>query len=120
MPFAFPALGRDVSTDCRTHPVDLSAQKLSLSAPKLAECRRATSATSIRRAKGPLSYLLGMDVGLIAGIVMLIVWAAGAFALDAPGWIHVLLSGGMFLIIWRISALTVRRRSARAERDSGG
>jgi len=33
MPSAFPALGHDVSTDYRTHPVDLSAQKLNLSAP---------------------------------------------------------------------------------------
>jgi len=35
VPTAFPALGHDVSTDCRTHSVDLSAQKLSLSAPTL-------------------------------------------------------------------------------------
>jgi len=28
VPTAFPALGHDVSTDYRTHPVDLSAQKL--------------------------------------------------------------------------------------------
>jgi hypothetical protein len=33
MPSVFPALGPDVSIDCRTHPVDLSAQKLGLSAP---------------------------------------------------------------------------------------
>ncbi len=33
MPSAVPALGHDVSTDCRTHSVDLSAQKLSLFAP---------------------------------------------------------------------------------------
>src|SRR5580704_4233213 len=35
MPPAVPALGHDVSTEYRTHPVDLSAQKLSLSAPIL-------------------------------------------------------------------------------------
>jgi hypothetical protein len=75
--------------------------------------------TSIRRTNGLSRYLVGMDVGLIAGIVMLTVWAVGAFALDAPGWIHVLLSGGMFLIIWRIAALTVRSRSKRAEPGAG-
>jgi hypothetical protein len=32
-PTVFPALGPDVSIDYRTHPVDLTAQKLSLSAP---------------------------------------------------------------------------------------
>ncbi len=50
-----------------------------------------------------------MDIGLIAGIVMLIVWAVATFALDAPGWIHVLLSVGVFLVIWRISAMAQRR-----------
>jgi hypothetical protein len=33
MPPEVPALGHDVSTDYRTHSVDLSAQKLNLSAP---------------------------------------------------------------------------------------
>lgn len=32
-PLVFPALGHDVSIDCRTHSEDLSAQKVSLSAP---------------------------------------------------------------------------------------
>jgi hypothetical protein len=44
-----------------------------------------------------------MDVGLIAGLVMLVLWAAGTFFLDAPGWINLLLSVGVFVIIWRIT-----------------
>ena len=43
-----------------------------------------------------------MDVGIIAGLVMLLLWAAGTFFLEAPGWISVLLSVGVFVIIWRI------------------
>jgi len=43
MPSAVPALGRDVSTDYRTHPVDLSAQKLILSAPKPSRARECTA-----------------------------------------------------------------------------
>ena len=43
-----------------------------------------------------------MDVALIAGIVMLVLWAAGTFFLDAPGWINLLLSVGVFVVIWRI------------------
>jgi hypothetical protein len=43
-----------------------------------------------------------MDVGLIAGIAMLVLWAAGTFFLEAPGWINVLLSVGVFVVIWRI------------------
>jgi len=43
-----------------------------------------------------------MDVALIAGIVMLALWAAGTFFLEAPGWINLLLSVGVFVVIWRI------------------
>jgi uncharacterized protein DUF5670 len=44
-----------------------------------------------------------MDVVLLAAIVMLVLWAAGTFFLDAPGWINLLLSVGVFLVIWRIT-----------------
>jgi hypothetical protein len=43
-----------------------------------------------------------MDVWFIAGLVMLVLWAVGTFLLDAPGWISLLLSVGVFVIIWRI------------------
>jgi hypothetical protein len=33
---------------------------------------------------------------------MLIVWAIGTFVYEAPGWIHLLLSAGVFLVIYRI------------------
>lgn len=33
---------------------------------------------------------------------MLVIWAIGTFAFDAPGVIHFLLMGGIFLIIYRI------------------
>lgn len=45
-----------------------------------------------------------MDRYLIAGLVMLVVWAGVTFTTDAPGWIHLLLTGGVFLVIWRIVA----------------
>lgn len=53
-----------------------------------------------------------MDVGFIAGIVMLVLWAAGTFFLEAPGWINVLLTAGVFLVIWRI---VVRDASSTSE-----
>jgi hypothetical protein len=56
-----------------------------------------------------------MDLGLAAAIVMLIVWAVGTFALDAPGWIHLLLTVGVFLLIWRIAVVTAGR-----SRDQSG
>ncbi len=43
-----------------------------------------------------------MDAYLIAGIVMLIAWGGVTYTTDAPGWIHLLLTAGVFLIIWRI------------------
>jgi hypothetical protein len=43
-----------------------------------------------------------MDLGLVAGVAMIIVWAIGALVLDAPGWIHLLLTLGVALIIYRV------------------
>jgi len=43
-----------------------------------------------------------MDIGILAGVGMLVVWAIGTFAFEAPGWIHLLLTVGVFLIIYRI------------------
>jgi hypothetical protein len=45
-----------------------------------------------------------MDLGIIAAIAMLVLWAVGTFMFDAPGWINGLLSLGVFLLIWRIVA----------------
>ena len=43
-----------------------------------------------------------MDLGLAAALAMLIVWAVGTVAFEAPGWIHILLTVGVFLLIHRI------------------
>lgn len=43
-----------------------------------------------------------MDVGIFIAIAMLLVWAAGVFFADAPGWLNLLLTFGVFLLIWRI------------------
>ena len=44
-----------------------------------------------------------MDLGLIAAIVMLVVWAVLTFVVnDAPGMTHALLTAGVALLIWRI------------------
>jgi uncharacterized membrane protein len=43
-----------------------------------------------------------MDIGIILGLAMLIVWGVATFVYEAPGWIHLLLTAGVFLIIWRI------------------
>lgn len=43
-----------------------------------------------------------MDLGIIAAILMLAIWAFVTFTTTAPGWIHILLTMGMFLLIYRI------------------
>lgn len=40
-----------------------------------------------------------MDLLTIAGLAMIALWAAGTFAFDAPGFIHGLLTLGVFFII---------------------
>jgi hypothetical protein len=44
-----------------------------------------------------------MDIGIIAAIVLLIVWAIGALVMQWPGWIHLLLTIGVSLLIYRIA-----------------
>jgi len=43
-----------------------------------------------------------MDLYTIVAVVMLVAWAFVTFTTAAPGWIHLLLTGGVFLLIWRI------------------
>ena len=43
-----------------------------------------------------------MDFLLILSVVMLVVWAIVTFSTTAPGWIHLFLIMGMFLLIYRI------------------
>lgn len=40
-----------------------------------------------------------MDLLTIAGLAMLALWAAGTFAFEAPGVIHLLLTLGVFFLI---------------------
>ncbi|HYW33324.1 MAG TPA: hypothetical protein VE869_17610 [Gemmatimonas sp.] len=57
-----------------------------------------------------------MDGYVIAAIVMLVAWAGITITTDAPGWIHLLLTGGVFVLIWRI----VVRDTPSGPKSSGG
>lgn len=57
-----------------------------------------------------------MDVGLIIAVALLGLWGVGTFAFEAPGYIHGLLSVGLFLLFWRIVA---RQDAATAKRGDG-
>jgi hypothetical protein len=44
-----------------------------------------------------------MDLGIIAAVVMLVVWAVVTFVVNnAPGVTHALLIAGLTLLIWRV------------------
>jgi hypothetical protein len=46
-----------------------------------------------------------LDLGIIIGVIMLIIWAVFVFVVNnAPGFIHLLLTLGLFIVIWRIVA----------------
>jgi uncharacterized membrane protein len=49
-----------------------------------------------------------MDLGILAAIALLVIWAVGALVMQGPGWLHLLLTIGVTLLIYRI----VARRSA--------
>lgn len=44
---------------------------------------------------------LPVDPFITVAVVLLAVWATGTWY-DAPGWIHLLLTAGVFLLLWRI------------------
>jgi hypothetical protein len=50
-----------------------------------------------------------MDLGILIGIVLIVVWAIGALAFNGPGWEHLLLTVGVFVVIWRIVVTGDRR-----------
>jgi hypothetical protein len=49
-----------------------------------------------------------MDLGIVAAIVMLVFWGIGTFAMETGGWIHLLLTAGVTLFMYRIVARGTR------------
>jgi len=43
-----------------------------------------------------------MDLGIVVALVIIAVWAAWTFAWHAPGYAHILLTAGLFLLMYRI------------------
>jgi uncharacterized membrane protein len=54
-----------------------------------------------------------MDLGLLGAIALLIVWAIAALVLQGPGWVHLLLTMGVSLLIYRIVARGSSREQPR-------
>ena len=45
-----------------------------------------------------------MDLGMLAAILLILIWAIAALVLEGPGWVHLLLTIGVSLLIYRIVA----------------
>jgi uncharacterized membrane protein len=58
-----------------------------------------------------------MDLGLLVAIALHVIWAIAALVLQGPGWVHLLLTLGVSLLIYRIvardSSLEKRRDTTR-------
>ena len=54
-----------------------------------------------------------MDVGVITAVAMLLVWAVVALVYDGPGWIHLLLTLGVTLLIYRVVVRGTRVENGR-------
>ncbi len=49
---------------------------------------------------------IAAPVAILVGIACLVVWAWLVLATDPPGAVHLLLSGGLYLVIWGIVSRT--------------
>lgn len=43
-----------------------------------------------------------MDLGMLGAIALLVIWAIAALVLQGPGWVHLFLTVGVSLLIYRI------------------
>jgi hypothetical protein len=43
-----------------------------------------------------------MDLGMLGAIALLVVWAIAALVMQGPGWVHLFLTVGVSLLIYRI------------------
>ena len=59
-----------------------------------------------------------MDVGVITAVAMLLVWGVAALAFDGPGWVHLLLTIGVTLLIYRVVLRGTRTPGDRASGKS--
>ena len=106
---AFPALGHDVSSIYRTHPRDLSAQKVSSPFRKDVTAHLRCG-YNLPAGQFTVNEII-MDFGILGAIAMLAIWAFLTFTTEAPGYIHLLLTLGVFLLIWRITVVSSRKSS---------
>ena len=50
-----------------------------------------------------------MNWGVVGALVLLLIWAIAALVMEGPGWVHLLLTVGVSLLIYSIVARASRR-----------
>jgi hypothetical protein len=60
-----------------------------------------------------------MNVASAVGIALIVIWAIITFAFDAPGWVHLLLTLGVFVLIWGIVMRGTREQPGRRTNATG-
>jgi hypothetical protein len=78
--------------------MDLSAQEGGFSDPDPTEKLRPVPVAR----NGVVPYIRRMDRYLAAGLAMLLLWGVLTVRTEAPGWVHLLLTAGVFVVIWRL------------------
>ena len=108
LPSAFPPCGHDVNKDLgptrRTYRL-----KTSPFVPALRECRFRDDERQSQD-ELPAAEDTVMDVGIVAAVALLVLWGLATLFLGAPGWANMLLTVGVFLLVWRV----VRSPSSKA------
>jgi uncharacterized membrane protein len=56
-----------------------------------------------------------MNLGIVGALVLLVIWAIAALVIQGPGWVHLLLTVGVSLLIYSIVVRSSTRD--RKERD---
>ena len=54
-----------------------------------------------------------MDLRVLGAVALLVIWAVAALVYDGPGWVHLLLTVGVSLLVYGIVARS-------SPRDDGG
>src|SRR4051812_5337636 len=102
-----PHWGHDVGDRLSNPPEGLIGSKTDFSVPTVAshfhKSNLRTDAIQVNSRGGT------MDLGILVGIALIVIWGIGALAFEAPGWIHLLLTVGVFVVIWRIVVRGDRR-----------
>lgn len=59
-----------------------------------------------------------MNLGIVGALVLLLIWAIAALVVEGPGWVHLLLTVGVSLLIYGIVIRSSTRD--RSIREPGG